>query len=1644
MPIDLTGISNENEFYSNHYLTTSEEGPIRDRVGELDKEGDRRLADKMVRIAGLWTRAAGTARTEVSAAGRVAATRDFAEAFLEVLGYRREQEVVEDAEGNPLPLLVRVYDNRHEDALWVVEAIQPAGDDFKTSPLGLPFVTEQFSGDIRPDTDRTIDDVITKGIFDLDGAPRYVIVLSLSEAVLVDRFKWGQSRILRFDLETVLTRREPSTLSVSAAILHRSSIVPMTGQSLLEEIEEESHRHAYGVSSALKAALREAIELLGNEAARLIADKRRARREAIFEGDNALDERELTVQCIRYMYRLLFLLYVEARPELGFAPIKAPAYRLGYALESLRELELVPLRGTDADGSYIADRVGRLFKHVFEGTSGAGTSGGEVVDIRLAGSSRRDFTIEPVKVELFAPEATSLLNGLPLRDLVMQRIIRLMSLSDGRKGRRVGRISYAQLGISQLGAVYETLLSFTGFFARTDLIEVRALGGKDEDIDDQDAEIDGEEDDSLEEAAATLRESSTEAIDPLAPAWFVPLSRREEFKSTEIVFEGTKPKVIPKGTFVYRLSGRDRQSSASYYTPEPLARLLVSHALQELLGNGEGQPKLSADEILKLRICEPAMGSAAFLVEVVNQLADAYLKQRQAEVGRTIQQSEYALERQKVRAYIADRNVFGVDLNPVAIELGQISLWLNCLHAGGFAPWFGDQLHAGNSLIGARRAAWTVSQISAGVKAELWHARGSLPREIGWKSRRGSDEVWQFLVPDPVMADYPKHVVSLMEEEDLKHLKLWSRGEKAPKNSAEENIPGFFERFTKDEIKTVLRLSKIVDNLFDSVASDLQIARERTNDHLTLWPGVSACNQGRIDFREKVKRIQDFRGLDARNAPAWRRLKTAMDAWCSLFFWPTNRMDRLPSRAEYLRDIALVLEGGVGTGNIKADVGRRQNSLFEDNPAPNSCNAEPVARRDLFGEVDIDELIASSRWLPTAVEVAIRHRFMHYDLEFADVLKERGGFDVVIGNPPWIKPSWIEKDILGDLDPAFVVKNLSASAARDRRDEVLAHGSNKRKFLSAATDLVGLLRFTTNDRQMPFIGSGSHNLYRCFMDLGFRLCSETGVVAMIHQDGHLTAPDAGVLRKVVYDRLRKRFHFRNQLKSKMFAEVDNNATYSANIYGHARDKVFFDNVAGAFLPTQIDGHYAHDGIGAVPSTKDKNGKWDTRSHAHRIVRIDGSVLNTISLLSGDSSAPSMTKFISPYSQQELSTFSCIAAQTARNPMTDVEYNISQMVNETTAQKELGIIEKRSNFPESLSDAIISGPMFHVGNPLFKAPRHGCRTMRDYDSIDLFEIGSNYIPRTNFAIRGDKEKFLSYSPRLPWEQERYHADSYRLAIRRMIALNVERSLVATIVPPGLSHLHTVETIAFRNEKDLVDLYPLWISLPFDYITKIRGKADLMPSDLAAYPAAAVHGAAAQRALRLTCITEQYAELWERHARLLPAFSWSSADPRVGSAVVDVSRWDQSTALRDEFSRRMALVEIDVLVAMAIGLSLQELVDMYRMNFPVLQKNDANTWYDQSGRIVWSCSKGLSGVGFLDERGRSPSFKEWLAKYASMAKGELVCEVDIRYDSVGPRRSLRRFNAPFTTVDRVSDYTRAWEHFAKLGVPCATDKPLVDAA
>lgn len=1623
--MDLIGIENEAEFFPSGTLSDVLKEELQDitaRWAGLDRAAHP--VERLVRIAGPTVEALRQVRNTSDQSRRAELVREAHHGVLAALGYTWRRDGAYTAlDGAPVvPVVSRAADATGRDALWVIEAPIPAPEDEASDPLGACFTEDQLPPDLRDAAllDRTIESVLAEGVFELADGPRHVIVLGLSQIVLIDKRKWPARSVLRFDLQEIFTRADKDTLAIMACLISREARVPDQGAPISDRLEEEAQRNANAVTSSLKRTVRDAIELLGQE----VLDVTGGKYPSSFPDPSRrgvwIDGPELSRECLRYMYRLLFLFYAEANPRLNLLDMRNPIYATGYSLEALRELESVPLRTTsDREGSFLWESLQRTLDLLYAG-------------LDLADEERgTGLRLPAVKVSLLDPESTPLLNGLRLRNEAVQQVIRLLSLRS--TGKSTGRISYAKLGIGQLGAVYETLISFTGVVAKTDLIELKPRKGKSSDATEDGEEVETlEADEDVEEEQLGAEEAEQEdafrrdKVDKLAPSWFVPRSRINEFAPEEIVFNGSEALVYEKGTFIYRLAGRDREKSASYYTPEPLARLLVKHALLERCRD------LTADDLLDLKILEPAMGSAAFLVETANQLADLYLERKQKELGRTIPQEDIVLEKQRVRAYIADRNCFGVDLNPIAVELGAISLWLNSLHGSEFSPWFGDQLHAGNSLIGARRAAYAPSLLGAKAQSDLWF--NGKPDEIGWRKQLPDGHVWQWLLPAKDMANFDKEKsIAPFAKSAQEQIKTWRRD-------------GFFKKLEPHEIKMVQKLSRIAEALFDHVADDLAKTRAAANDEITLWPGKVMPGNKKMDFHEKTRLKARLVGEDhATNTLPYKRLKTAMDAWCALWLWPLDKAGLLPGRAEFLQGMAMILEGG-----FTADGALAAPSVDEfADPAPDFLDLlEPDApardlfkvaakRQDrLFRETNVEALIENFDWLKTAVEVAERERFVHFDLIFADVMKARGGFDVIVGNPPWAKPSWNEGLVLADIDPLYA--GLSASDAKKVLGKALPKAPAVRRegrlvpaveaFLQDFVSTRGAMEVTSSEVMNPFVGGGSNNLYRCFVDISFRLMAKDGTISLIHQDSHLNdGGDSAFFRSQWYQRIKFHAHFRNEIKSKNFAEIGNTREFSLNVYGLNSGAIRFVNSANLFTGAQLEDSLRHDGTGEVPGLKNADGKWDTRGHSSRIVEITEDYLAALVAASGGEESYLQCRFIPPFSRNIADSILRIAEKVPLSK-SGVSWQASGMWTENTAVSD-GILRKETSFPQGLETAVFSGSMVFNGNPLYKAPRRGCRSHRDFETIDLTLIPEDFLPRTNFQVAVEPGR--QARPSVRWNSSLRHSDLYRVGMRKMLGQNGERTLSGSIIPHGLGHINGIQSAAFESEHDLLNAHALWVSIPYDFLVKATNRQNLYEPDLGAMPWVVPRQTAVHRGMRLACLTTFYRNLWNGNVRRLSVLPWSSNDPRLHleGPVEGPTTWDRTAGLRTEFARRMALVEIDVLVAQALGLTLDQLIEIYRIYFPVLQENEAGTWYDQNGRIVWTCSKGLPGVGWLDDRCKSPGRAAW-EKILADNPTELTCTAIDDTMPGGPRTVTRHFVGPFTQCDRIEDYRRAWAHFERL--------------
>lgn len=1627
MSFAITGLTNANEFYSQHYLDEILEKDLKPLFDQWKEQGAQSPVARLRTAAGAngYFRARERFLNERKTSERASLFIDLVQPLLAALGYELAQQKLTLAEGE-LPVLAVYRDAKHQPLLVIAAAIANADDD-DSSPLQLlaPAASEQGKGKYAHSA---WEETLSKRLFADDHPPRWVLLLHHEEWLLIERSKWGRKALLRFNLPELFGPRDDKQFRAMAALLGSQSVLPVEGGvALLDSLDDSSHKHAFEVSTDLKYALRECIELIANEAIRY---KREVAKEKVFERNDLDLAEQLSRESLRYMYRLMFLFYIEARPELGYAPIEAEAYLKGYSVEHLRELERTPLTTPEAqEGFYFHESLKQLFGLIWLGYPHRDASAAQL-DLGGAheGVLNNGFTIAPLQGHLFDPGRTPLLGSVKLRNRVLQRVIELMSLSRGSNKSRRGRISYGTLGINQLGAVYESLLSFRGFFAEEELYEVRPdpKGKRTSSGDEgEDNESDSENENDLETTSAADKKKDAE-LDPLDAAYFVSASSIDQYTNAERLF-GSEPRRYAKGSFIYRLAGRAREKSASYYTPEVLTKCLVGNALKEIL------PGKSADEILKLTVCEPAMGSAAFLNEAVSQLAEAYLSAKQKEVGKTIPHESFTDEKQRVKMYIADSNVFGVDLNPVAVELAEVSLWLNAIFKGSHVPWFGLQLYNGNSLVGARREVFSTAQLSPGKgdkdKPERdW--RAAAPLALPLTKTPSKTDVFHFLLPAEGMGMVSDKVVKGMEPTAFNQFKQWRNAFTAP--------------LSPEEVNRVQSLSVATEQLWQQHAQELARVRQATCDELHVWPDPAANHAPTSTAQKDAAYQREMLSEAQKNASPYRRLKLAMDFWCALWFWPLDKANDLPSREHWWFVLETVLLGNASFSATRAD------DLFPETQMQPGLDF--ALERDRYGHVDIAALIAALPQLQVAQTVAAQQHFMHWALEFSDVFKARGGFDVILGNPPWIKVEWNEQSLLSDFDPHFAIRKLSAKQTADQRDAVLAAMPAARAdYLAECVATEGMGKFLNALQNYPLLKGQQTNLYKCFLPLVWRIGS--GVQALVHPEGVYDDPKGGSLREELYCRLRGHYQFANGLF--LFAEVHDQARFSINIYGPLRVDPLFRHIANLLSPATVDACFLHSGGGVIPGIKRDEGGWNTAGHANRVIEVDGTLLASFANLYDPPGTPASQARLPAIHSQELVTVLEKFARVHRR-LSDLKNDCFtlEMWHETSAQKN-GTIRREIGFVTSPVDFVLSGPHFFVGNPLNKTPRRNATKRSDYDVLDLEQLPDNYLPRSNYRPAGDTRSYSARVPRVSWvekgETEAKPVTAFwRVASRRNAHPANERSVRPILIPPQVAHIDGVFSVVFRDPEQILPAAGYWASLPFDFFVRVSGKKDFRNATASLMPLMPGSNALAIRVLVLNCLTTHYADLWhESWQPTFPQECWASSDPRLSADFFAqlTPEWQRNCALRSDYARRQALVEIDVLAAQVLGLALDELLTIYRVQFPVMRQNERETWYDARGRIIFTCNTALAGSALPRKAGKSdvectlitPDGRRQIRRLGwedvlpkdgqSQVLDGTVIERPILDDTLpgGPALRTVQYVAPFTLADREADYREAWAHF-----------------
>ena len=299
MSLTPAGLTNANGFYSQHYLDDILERDLKALFDRWKEQASQSPAARLRSAGGAaYFRARERFLAERKTAERQALLTDLIEPLLVALGYQLAPQTLELAQGD-LPVLAVYRDAKEHPLLVIAAALALAGEEDSVALELHPLMADGSPGKLN------WEDTLTKTLFADDTPPRWVLLVHHAEWLLIERAKWGRKALLRFDLPELFGPRDERAFRTMAALAGAESILPQGGATaLLDTLEDSSHKHAFEVSTDLKYALRESIELIANEAIRY---KREVAKEKLYDRtDGALAE-QLSREALRFMYRLLFL-----------------------------------------------------------------------------------------------------------------------------------------------------------------------------------------------------------------------------------------------------------------------------------------------------------------------------------------------------------------------------------------------------------------------------------------------------------------------------------------------------------------------------------------------------------------------------------------------------------------------------------------------------------------------------------------------------------------------------------------------------------------------------------------------------------------------------------------------------------------------------------------------------------------------------------------------------------------------------------------------------------------------------------------------------------------------------------------------------------------------------------------------------------------------------------------------------------------------------------------------------------------------------------------------------------------------------------------------------------------------------------------
>jgi hypothetical protein len=832
---------------------------------------------------------------------------------------------------------------------------------------------------------------------------------------------------------------------------------------------------------------------------------------------------------------------------------------------------------------------------------------------------------------------------------------------------------------------------------------------------------------------------------------------------------------IPGRTFELDVAaGHERKTTGSYYTPDSLVQCLLDSALEPVVAERiQGQ---KADEatraLLDLKVCDPACGSGHFLIAAAHRLARHLARIRSGEAEPGPGDYQHALRD------IIGHCIYGVDINPMAVELCKVSLWLEALEPGKPLAFLDHHVQCGNSLMGA-----TPRLMSAGIPDDAF------------KAIEGDD----------------KTVCQELKADNGRERKDYERGYR------DFHVP------------------YLLGNLPARFANLTTKADETVND--------VAAKEDRY-----VELVRDADYVNAR---------LLADTWCSTFVWVKDQTDlgrQCPTERLFRR-----VEGS-------------PHSLTPD------VRQEIERLRDEYG-------------------------FLHWHLAFPDVFRLpaegqkpevsesgwNGGFDIVLGNPPWDTLSPDQREFFG----AWVegLRSMSPAEQQTQIDGLLEDSSIADTWKLHCRHLFSFVHFLKRSSVFTLyapgnLGKGDFNVYRMFVEMALRRLRDGGCVGMVVPGGFYGGANASAIRKHVLDECRL-LHLYGLINTKRgwFEEVDIDrfAAFAAKRGGRTCTFLVQFGLAG---PSDL----------ATPP-----------------VDVDSEVIRQ---LAPDTYAIPDVRDLSQLITSQKMYSACPALG---------DTSLGPPIRHYSRELDMG--NDRGLFTSELAGLpVYEGRMIDHFDHRAKTYVSGHGNSAVWVEREFGDPAKAIVPQWR-VLRKDVPPKLGD-----------RCDRFRIAFGDVANPRNERSFMSTIVPPGVICGHTVPTIVFEPAYEWAYLPWLAAANSFTMDALVRRKLSsphmtFTVLDSLPFPRLAFGDDSVKRlsplVLRLICTASEMTPFWNRMARL------GLVEPVPEESI-------PPSALLAPADRSVARADVDAYVAKVIfGLTHQELSDVLD-SFDVLCRRDEKSY------------------------------------------------------------------------------------------------------